>query len=488
MNFFTDLLPIDMRSAAPIYLQLANAITQNIRNGRLRKGLKLPSSRELGTLLGINRLTVVAAYQELDAQGWIETRPRKGVFVTVNLPLLTPKSIDDEPVDNFPETPGFTFTTPRIMLPPPSVVRTEAKLIINDGFPDIRLAPINELIRSMRSSSRRSANKKYFMYGHAQGSLSLRQALAPFLSDTRGLPIQPENILITKGAQMGIYLAALAVIKPGDHVVVGTPGYNVAETTFQQLGAKVNYIPVDDFGIDVNAIARLCARKRIRAVYVIPHHHNPTTVTLTPERRMNLLALAHKHNFAIIEDDYDYDFHYASKPIMPMASHDRHGNVIYIGTMTKTLAPAIRIGFMVGPKSFIDVLTRLRKTIDTQGDSFIENALADLYKDGTIIRHIKKSVKLYKERRDNFCSLLNKEIGAKVLFRVPDGGMSVWVNFLGNDPVRIATRALERGLLIPDGRHFDRGKMKHNSVRCGFASLNMKEQEKAIRILAECFE
>jgi GntR family transcriptional regulator/MocR family aminotransferase len=220
-------------------------------------------------------------------------------------------------------------------------------------------------------------------------------------------------------------------------------------------------------------------------VYVIPHHHNPTTVTLSPERRMHLLKLAAKFKFAIIEDDYDYDFHYSSKPIMPMASHDSNGNVIYIGTLTKTFAPAVRFGFIVAPKDFIQTATYFRKTVDTQGDSLMENAIAELYKDGTIARHIKKSVKLYKERRDHFCELLQKELGDRISFKIPDGGMSVWTNFLKDDLVRVSHKAFEHGLVIRDGTDYDMGKQKFNSVRLGFASLNFKEQMQAVRILKE---
>ncbi len=165
---------------------------------------------------------------------------------------------------------------------------------------------------------------------------------------------------------MGIFLASSVIISPGDEVIVGVPGYDMANITFQQLGAKLIYVPVDEDGIDVNAIEKLCEKKKIRMMYVIPHHHNPTTVTLSPERRMHLLKLATKHRFAIIEDDYDYDFHYSSKPIMPMASYDNRGNVIYIGTLTKTFAPAVRLGFVVAPKEFIQTVTYFRKNIDTQ--------------------------------------------------------------------------------------------------------------------------
>src|SRR5690606_23966695 len=140
---------------------------------------------------------------------------------------------------------------------------------------------------------------------------------------------------------------------------------------FRQLGASVNYVPVNEGGIDVEAIEKLCREKSIRFIYVISHHHNPTTVTLIPERRIKLLELAAEYRFAIIEDDYDYDFHYTSTPMMPMASLDKQGSVIYIGTLTKTLAPSIRIGFMIAPQNFIRAAVYLRKSIDVQGDSLM---------------------------------------------------------------------------------------------------------------------
>jgi GntR family transcriptional regulator/MocR family aminotransferase len=487
MELIKQLIVIDETSGIPVYLQISNAFIQNIRQGRLRKGLKLPGSREVAEMLHVNRMTVVAAFQELDAQGWIEMLPRKGTFIKANLPLLSPKKIAEGSLGcELPERAGFSYDEKRIVPVTISDFPVAGQLAFNDGFPDTRLAPTEELIRSMRSFSRLSANKKYLMYGGAQGTLFLRETLASFLSDTRGLAIKPENILITRGAQMGIYLASSVLLKPGEEVIVGTPGYTAVNLTFQQLQAKINYIPVDDEGLDVEAVERLCKKKKIKMLYVIPHHHNPTAVTLIPERRMHLLDLAAKYNFAIMEDDYDYDFHYASKPIMPMASHDRYGNVIYIGTFTKTLAPAIRFGFLVAPANFVQATTYLRKSIDTQGDSLMENAIAGLYKDGTIVRHIKKSVKLYKERRDHFCELLQSELGDHVSFKVPDGGMSVWTKFLKEDLRIISTRAKSKGLMMKDGKEYDTEKVKHNSIRLGFASLNFKEQERAVRILREC--
>ena len=487
MQLIKELIFIDKASRIPVYLQITQAIIQNIHQGKLRKGLRLPGSRRVGDLLGINRMTVVAAYNELEMQGWIETLPQKGTFVKVNPPMLSPERLTDEPAATFrlPENTGFFYEEKKILPYDSNEFPPAGKLVLNDGFPDTRLAPIEELVRSIRSLSRLSFNKKYLTYGGAQGTIFLRETLATFLNDTRGLSITPDNILITKGAQMGIYITSSLLLRPNEEVIVGTPGYARANRTFQLTGARINYVPMDEDGIDTERVERLCKTKKVRMVYVIPHHHHPTTATLIPERRLHLLELAARYQFAIIEDDYDYDFHYAGKPMMPMASLDRNGSVVYIGTLSKSLAPAIRVGFMVAPEKFIRSATSLRKSIDSQGDTLIENAIAELYKDGTLSRHIKKSVKLYKERRDHFCELLRHELGDRISFTVPEGGMSVWTHFLKNSLPVVAEKAYKKGLILSDGADYDTGKTKYNSTGLGFASLNLGEQEKAVAVLKE---
>lgn len=168
-----------------------------------------------------------------------------------------------------------------------------------------------------------------------------------------------------------------------------------------------------------------------------------------------------------------------------MASYDSKGNVIYIGTLTKTFAPAVRLGFIVAPKEFIQTATYFRKHVDIQGDSLMENAIAELYKDGTIARHIKKSVKLYRERRDHFCDCLQKELADHISFKIPDGGMSVYTTFLKHDLKVISRKAFDKGLIMKDGTTYDIGKQHFNSIRLGFASLNFKEQLQAVKIIRE---
>jgi GntR family transcriptional regulator / MocR family aminotransferase len=482
-------IQIDKASETPVYLQISGAIVQLIRIGRLKKGLRLPGSRELGEQLGVNRMTAVAAYEELEAQGWVTLELRKGAFVKINPPVSSPRKIVEvQETYTIPAQAAFNFVQKSVLPAPTPEFPLATKLVLNDGYPDPRLAPMEELLRSIRSLARKAANQKYLMPGGAQGTHILRETLATYLSDTRGLGLTAENILITKGAQMGLYLSAELLIKPGDGLISGEPGYAQADLTFQRAGAKVYPVKVDAEGVDVDQIERLCKTKQIRAVYVIPHHHHPTTSTLSPERRVRLLELANTYGFALIEDDYDYDFHYAGKQMMPIASLDRKGNVIYVGSLTKSLAPAIRYGFIVAPVNFIRSATYLRKFIDAQGDSLVENAVAALYQDGTIGRHLKKSLKLYKDRRDHFCKLLQQELNDHIEFRIPDGGMAVWAKFLHRPLPEVVEAAHKRGLVMSSGTDYDRGNIKYNSTCLGFAALNEAEQVKVISILKEVLQ
>lgn len=490
MKLLKELIKIDRKAVVPIYIQIANAIIINIRNGRLRTGLKLPGSRRAAHLIEVNRMTMVTVYDELHAQGWIEKRSRQGTYISNELPVLHPKPLkaEKERIFTMPMKAAYQTDNANNSIFHPPTTLTMPKLIINDGFPDPRMAPMEELTRCMRGLSGINAYKGYWLYGSEQGNHLLRETLTPYLNDTRGLPIDPKHLLITRGATMGIYLAANVLTEVGDDIIVGNPSYIGANELFELLRLKINTVPVDDYGMDIDTIERICKRKKIKFVYSIPHHHHPTTVTLIPERRIRLLDLALKYGFAIIEDDYDYDFHYTSKPLMPMASLDQHGSVIYIGTLTKTLAPAIRIGFMVASEEFIRHAYYIRKHIDFQGDTLLEMAIAELYREGFITRHIKKSVKLYKERRDHFCELLKSQLGDKVTFKIPDGGMSVWTQFNGVDLKKLSEKAGKKGLGISDGTKYNSPdkSQNHNAIRMGFAGLNKAEQEEAMAILKSC--
>ncbi|MEP7320042.1 MAG: PLP-dependent aminotransferase family protein, partial [Panacibacter sp.] len=350
-----------------------------------------------------------------------------------------------------------------------------------------RLAPVDLLIREYRRFANYKFTHKYLMYGPPQGSENLRMELAKFLNETRGLNISYENILITKGAQMAMYLVSQLLLKKGDAVIVSEPGYFGANEIFEQSGAKLNFVPVDEHGIDMNAVESICKKKKVQLLYVVPHHHHPTTVTLSSHRRMQLLELAMKYRFAIIEDDYDFDFHYTSGPILPLASADYYGNVIYVGSFCKTIAPAIRVGFMIAPVNLIEQASRLRKLVDRQGEQLLEEAMANLLKNGDISRHLKKANKIYHERRDMLVALLQENLAEKINFKIPDGGFAVWANYNGKVTSKaVAEKAVGLGLSLSSGEeYYYNKKIVCNKVRLGFASLNEKEMKEAIGILAK---
>ena len=479
---YRSLIQVDRKAQIALHIQVCNNFISLITNGTLRPADPLPSSRILADLIGINRNTVKLAYEELISQGWAESIERKGVFVLSRLPVISRTRLPEASKYSPPQQ-AFLWTN-KFQNAPPSKNLQKPSLAIDDGFPDVRLAPVDELMREYRSISRKVYGKKYLKYGSSKGSEHLCAAICNYLSNTRGLTVSPENILITKGSQMGIYLAAQLLLHPSDTIAVGISNYASADVTFQHAGANLLRIPVDSNGMDVDHLEKTMRRKKIKAVYIIPHHHFPTTVTMSMERRLKLLNLAKEHRFAIIEDDYDFDFHYENNPYLPLASIDHNHNVIYIGSISKTFAPALRIGFMVGPSTFIEAAASQRELIDKQGDTLLEEAFAVLYDNGEMERHFRKSLKIYKQRRNLFCHILKSDFDDVIRFKIPEGGLGVWANFDKRiDLLKMSENASKKGLYIDNGDFYKNESFSTNAMRIGFASLDEIEMEKALGIL-----
>lgn len=483
---FQTLIVINRTAATPVYQQIANGLIKLIRDGIIKPGASLPGSRQLAALLDVHRKTVESAYEELFIQDWIAIIPRKGPQVSQHLPEIRPHDFKNTGAGNaYSNDASFPYLqfSPAIPLPAKG---DPLRPVINDGFPDPRIAPIDLLLREYRRLFNQSSYRRFIMMGDQAGSVNLRTAITQFLSETRGLNLTIDNILITRGAQMAIFMAARMIIRPGSTVLVGSPNYFMADAIFRQFGASLVRVPVDENGMDIGFIEKYCRRRTPGLLYIIPHHHHPTTVTLSAERRMRLLQIIDHYHFPVIEDDYDYDFHYAGGPILPLASAAHNGNVIYIGSLTKSIAPPIRVGYIIAPANFIEQAAQLRRMIDVRGDSLLEEALAFLFKQGDMQKHLKRSVKLYHQRRDILCRLLEQELGDIVSFTKPQGGLALWTKFRDDYPLPvIAARAAKNGLMINDGRMYDVDDQRFNALRIGFASMNEKELEEAVHLLRQ---
>ncbi len=223
-------------------------------------------------------------------------------------------------------------------------------------------------------------------YSDPEGHPALRVAIASMLAATRALPISADDVFVTRGSQMALSLAARALVRHGDVVAVERIGYRPAWEAFRAAGAVVVPVAVDEHGLDIDALATLHARTPIRAVYLTPHHQYPTTVTLTASRRLKILALAARGRFAIVEDDYDHEFHYEGRPVLPLASADLARAVIYVGTLSKVLAPGLRLGYLVASPDVVRRIAALRSLLDIQGDFALEAAIASLIEEGEVQR------------------------------------------------------------------------------------------------------
>ena len=483
---------IDPKIRMPIYIQIANGFITEILGGKIASGLKLPGSRLLATQLQVHRKTIVAAYEELETQGWITSVPAKGSFVNDKIPVYNGKGFST----NIPtektglKKASFDFKPRFEKLFETNPVLSSSNFLhrIDDGNPDIRLAPIKALARHYRSFMNQPNFYKNLGYtNELKGSIHLRKELMQYLSETRSVNVLPENIMITRGSVMGFYLLFQTLLQDGGNVLVGTTNFQTANNIIQHSNGKLIYVPVDENGIDVDVVEKICKGKTIRAIYIIPHHHHPTTVSLSAERRMKLLMLAEEHNFVIVEDDYDYDFHYDSAPLLPLASHDRFGRVIYVGSLSKSVAPAFRIGFIVGPADLLTELAYFRRIIDRQGDRLLERAIATLFEEGEIRRHLRKALKTYRLRRDHLDDLLQTELGNYVNFKSPDGGLATWVRF---DPKldlnAISEKAKTKNLFIAPATKYNPLGENKNGARFGFASRTEAEMTAAIDVLKSC--
>jgi GntR family transcriptional regulator / MocR family aminotransferase len=439
----------------------------------------------LAESLGVNRNTVVAAYRELVAEGWAIVRPGGGTYVAESTPEPRPRATARAlRPDSVARSPHFATTAgapPALAAPYPP-----GTLVMAGGVPDTRLLPAGLFARALRRVLTARDARDALGYGDARGDRRLRAAVADLVRETRAVPARPEDVLVVRGSQMALTLVARAVVPPGGAIAVEAIGYPSAWPAFASVGARLVPVPVDARGLDVDALATATRSERIHAVYVTPHHQYPTTVTLAPVRRSALLDLARRERFAVIEDDYDHELHYEGRPVLPLASADIHGCVVYVGSLSKVLAPGLRLGYVVAPSPLIERLARERFVIDRQGDHASERAAAELIEDGTLLRHVRRMRRVYVARRDRLVDLLKTTFGDRVEVTPPRGGMALWVRvrLAPSKVVEWEKRALAQGVAFVAGERLAFDGRPIPFARMGFAPLDEDEMREAVARLA----
>lgn len=443
---------------------LQDAIAADIRAGRLVPGASLPGARALAATLELSRGTVVRAYDELEAEGWLEIRPGCRPRVRCDLPAASSDPAAPPRALGFPLGPGPGLPEPRPDVP----------YALLGGHPDLRLLPLAELARAYGRVLRRRG-RHLMGYGDPAGEPRLIQALGDWLATTRGVRPAPGGLLVTRGSQMALDLVARALLKPGDVVAVERYGYPPAWDALEASGARLVSVPVDEGGLVVDALP-----DGARAVYLTPHHQYPTGATLEAGRRLRLLAWARRQRVAVLEDDYDHEYHYEGAPVRPLVATDEAGVVVSLGTLSKAFAPGLRLGWVVAPPPLIERLVALRLRIDRQGDRVVAHAVSELLADGTLVRHLRRTRRVYAARRRALLQALASEL-PELSPAIRPGGLALWCHAPGIDVDAWAEDAVSLGVWFETAARYARDGQPRPWVRLGFAGHDEGELREAVR-------
>lgn len=410
---------IDETSDVPIYRQIYESIRQSILTGKLQPKTQLPATRLLAKQLSVARMTIINAYEQLFAEGYLEGKGGSGTFVAARLPeeflnVEQPQKKQTETAERVIKFSNFgkhLVKNRRILLPRYSSGET---LPFRHGIPAIDHFPF-DIWAKISQKQFKSVRAKTISYGSAKGFEPLCQAIAAHLSVTRGVNCTAEQIIITNGTQQALDLIGNIFLSKNDEVCLEDPTYFGTNDIFSAIGAKIVPVPIDKEGFEV-AEAKKRSRKP-RLIYVTPSHQYPLGVTMSLTRRMNLLEWARETESFIIEDDYDSEYRYAGRPFASLQGLDRNGRVLYLGTFSKTVFPALRLGFIVAPMDLVEILTTAKALRDWHSPNIEQAILAEFIADGHFAKHLRKMRGLYEKRQQILLEEAEKHL--KGMLEVP---------------------------------------------------------------------
>ncbi len=435
-------LPLDRALAEPLFRQLYAQIRDAILKGALTSGMQLPPTRDLGLLLGVSRQTVLNAYTQLSAEGYLSGAVGKGTFISAQLPA----------------TPPHGLAAPERLMRP--VSRRGAALAGAIDGVGYHQGPLRAFRASMpaldlfpfatwsRLEARRWRRPDHHMgYSDPAGFAPLRELLAVYLRASRGVHCTPAQIVITSGSQQGLFLLAQLMLDPGDKVWLESPGYQGATAPMLAAGATVCTVPVDADGMDVaHGIAHYPDAKM---VFATPSHQLPLGTTMSLQRRLELLRWAAAAKAWIIEDDYDSEYRYNGPPLACLQSLDRAGCTLYVGTLSKVLFPGLRLGYIVAPEPLVEAIVRAKNVMDRHTAIVPQMVLADFMAQGHFGRHIKRTREAYAERRQALLSGLAARLPDLLACGPSDAGLDLCVHFRqGHDENQVMRAGAAEGILL----------------------------------------
>ena len=470
---------VDRRARKPLHRQIYDSFRERIIRRELRAGELVPSSRSLARELRVSRLPVLNAYVQLLAEGYFESRVGAGTFVANSLPAQH-RSLGAVAarIDNTSRR-----ISPRAAAMPPYERPVWAGSLgpFQIGQPDLHTFPMDIWSKLIARYSRR-VQVKGLQYGDPMGLPELRETIAVYLRTARGVHCEAGQIMIVSGSQQALDLTTRVIVNPGAAVWVEEPGYWLVHHVLRAAGSRSVPVPVDAEGLNVAAGIRL--NRKARAAFVAPSHQYPLGVTMSATRRLQLLEWAQRAGAWIVEDDYDSEYRYNSKPIASLQGMDHHDRVIYIGTFSKVMFPALRLGYIVIPPDLVERFAAMRQSMDLCPSHIPQAVMLEFIREGHFARHIRRMRPIYAERREVLVTELARVFGEGAVISGDEAGMhlSLLLPKLRNDQ-RLAARAAKGSLWLSPLSASYVGKSPRHGFVLGFGNTRANQIPAAVRQL-----
>jgi GntR family transcriptional regulator/MocR family aminotransferase len=478
-------IPLDRSAGVPLHRQIYERLRRAILDGLLRPGQRVPSTRVLAAELEVSRLPVLTAYEQLLHEGYLQGRVGAGTFVSETLPDDAFRSVPLRSRSGTAPRPAATIRAARSErghathdLPYKGGLRPfRMSLPALDEFPHSTWARIV-------ARHARALTPARMVYGDPAGVRKLRAAIAEHLRTARAVRCEAEDVLIVSGSQAALRVCAAVLLERGDRVAMEEPGYPLAHAAFGAGDAKLELVPVDTEGMNVDALHAL--RARVRAAYVTPSHQYPLGVSLTAARRLALLDWAAYHGAWIIEDDYDSEYRYVSRPLGALQGMDSRQRVIYIGTFSKVLFPALRVGYMVVPPALRQKFVDAREALDIFSPTLYQLALVDFLREGHFARHLRRMRSIYLRRRAALIDGLKRHCDGLLHVHNADAGLHI-TTFLaaGIDDVEVLEGMTARGLTATALSTCYAGPVSRSGLLLGFGGFSEHRITRAASVLGE---
>ena len=445
---FLPPITIDPKNKTPMYRQLYEWFRRAILNGQLRPGQRVPSTRNLAAELGISRIPVSSAYEQLHAEGYLETFVGAGTCVARSIPddALKPSGSDlrgtSRPTAKSQVSRKISRRVTSILLPPQSWLDNLGAFRVS--LPALEHFPAG-VWSSLMHRHLRKQTRRLMAYNDAMGYLPFREAIAEYLGTVRAVRCEPSQILVTTGSQQGLQLSAHVLLDANDRAWIEEPGYHGARNALLMAGARLVAVPVDREGLDVKEGIR--REPKAHAVYITPSHQYPLGMTMSATRRMLLLNWAARSGAWIIEDDYDSEYRFGERPIASLQSLDARARVIYVGTFNKVMFPALRLGYLVVPKDLVPAFSSARDATDVFSSTLYQAVMTDFIREGHFARHIRRMRILYMQRRKALVETIAKQLAEKLEVIGAEAGMHlVALLSRGVSDVAVARKAAQLGI------------------------------------------